>query len=88
MSLDNIHPLRQTQFPSVRSACIDALRNARTSSGRSIPLTARDIHQQLERDGLVLRAEDIEALLRELSQDGTIQEVDAVAGFRWVGIAA
>ena len=67
---------------------MSALRNARTSCGRALPMTAEEIHQQLKREGLFLRTEDIEAWLRELSQEGTIQEVDAVAGFRWTGIAA
>ena len=51
-------------------------------------MTADEIHQQLKREGLFLRTEDIEAWLRELSQEGAIQEVDAVAGFRWTGMAA
>jgi hypothetical protein len=51
-------------------------------------MTAEEIHQQFKREGLFLRTEDIEAWLRELCQEGTIQEVDAVAGFRWTGIAA
>jgi len=51
-------------------------------------MTAAEIHEQLEREGLILRTEDISAWLRELSQEGMIQEVDAVAGFRWTGMAA
>jgi hypothetical protein len=90
MSLTEIHsalpPSRS--FRSVRAACIGALRDARTSCGRPLPMTAAEIHEQLEREGLILRTEDISAWLRELSQEGMIQEVDAVAGFRWTGMAA
>jgi hypothetical protein len=76
------------QFSSVRAACLSVLRNAKSSCGRSIPLTAAEIHQQLESQGLRVRQQDIEALLRELSQDGSVQEVDVDAGFRWIGAAA
>jgi hypothetical protein len=75
-------------FSSVRAACLNVLRSAKSSCGRSIPLTANEIHRQLEDQGLRVRTQDIEALLRELSLDGTVQEVDADAGFRWAGVAA
>ena len=51
-------------------------------------MTAEEIHKQLKKEGLVLRTEDINAWLRELSQEGMIQEIDADAGFRWSGLAA
>jgi len=51
-------------------------------------MTADEIHEQLKKEGLLLRTEDINAWLRELSQEGMIQEIDADAGFRWNGLAA
>ncbi|HEV2992039.1 MAG TPA: hypothetical protein VG759_26620 [Candidatus Angelobacter sp.] len=90
MSLTEIHSLSSVpgQFRSAREACMSALRNARASCGRLLPMTAEEIHQQLKKEGLVLRTEDINAWLRELSQEGMIQEIDASAGFRWSGLAA
>ena len=90
MSLTEIRipPSLPGHFRSAREACMSALRNARASCGRSLPMTAAEIHEQLKREGLVLRTEDINAWLRELSQEGMIQEIDAEAGFRWNGLAA
>ncbi|HEV3039920.1 MAG TPA: hypothetical protein VHA33_19290 [Candidatus Angelobacter sp.] len=76
------------QFRSAREACMSALRNARASCGRPLPMTAEEIHKQLKKEGMALRTEDINAWLRELSQEGMIQEIDAEAGFRWTGLAA
>jgi hypothetical protein len=79
---------RPTQFPSLRESCLRLLRDAKTSSGRPYPLTAQEMVNQLQTVGLCISTGDVEGLLRELCQEGLIQEIDPMAGFRWVPCAA
>jgi hypothetical protein len=51
-------------------------------------MTATEIAQQFQRIGLSITTADIEGLLRELCQEGLIQEIDPTAGFRLVIQAA
>jgi hypothetical protein len=44
--------------------------------------------EKLQQGGLSIAAADLEGLLRELCQEGLIQEIDPTAGFRWVTQAA
>lgn len=46
-------------------------------------MTAPEMVQQLHRRGFCITATDIEGLLRELCQEGLIQEIDPEAGFKW-----
>jgi hypothetical protein len=74
--------------PSLRESCLNLLREAKSSCGRPFPLTATEMAQQLQGGGLSITTADIEGLLRELCQEGLIQEIDPTAGFRWVVQAA
>jgi len=51
-------------------------------------MTAQEIILQLEKTGLCITACDLEGLLREMCQEGLIQEIDPLAGYRWVAQAA
>jgi hypothetical protein len=75
-------------LPSMRESCLRLLQDAKTSSGRPFPVTPQEMVQQLQKIGLCITAGDIEGLLRELCQEGLIQEIDPTAGFRWIAQAA
>ena len=79
---------RSAHFPSLRESCLHLLRDAKTSSGRPFPMTVQEMVQQLQKIGLCITTCDLEGLLRELCQEGLIQEIDPTAGFRWVAQAA
>jgi len=51
-------------------------------------MTVQEMVQQLQKVGLCITTCDLEGLLRELCQEGLIQEIDPTAGFRWVAQAA
>ena len=86
--LPQSRPPQAAQFMSLRERCLGVLKNAKASCGRTLPLTACEIAQRLQETGFAIKQGDIEGLLRELSEDGSIQEIDPTAGFRWVGEAA
>lgn len=73
---------------SLRESCLHLLRDAKTTTGRPFPMTVQEIVQQLQKIGLCISTGDLEGLLRELCQEGLIQEIDPTAGFRWVTQAA
>jgi len=79
---------RPAHFPSLRESCLRLLQDAKTSSGRPFPMTASEMVQLLQHRGLCISASDIEGLLQELCQEGLIQEIDPMAGFRWIAKAA
>lgn len=74
--------------PSLRESCLRLLKDAKTASGRPYPLTTQEMVSQLQAVGLCISTGDVEGLLRELCQEGLIQEIDPTAGFRWVPCAA
>lgn len=74
--------------PSLRESCLRLLKDAKTASGRPYPLTTQEMVSQLQAVGLGISTGDVEGLLRELCQEGLIQEIDPTAGFRWVPCAA
>ena len=86
--LPQSRPPQAVRFTSLRERCLGVLKNAKSSCGRPLPLTAFEIAQRLQQTGFAIKPGDIEGLLRELSEDGSIQEIDPTAGFRWVGEAA
>jgi hypothetical protein len=75
-------------LPSLRESCLRLLRDAKTSSGRQFPMTTQEMVEHLQGIGLCIRTGDVEGLLRELCQEGLIQEIDPTAGYRWVPFAA
>jgi hypothetical protein len=79
---------RSAPFPSLRESCLRLLKDAKTSAGRPYPLTTQEMVHQLQAVGLCISTGDVEGLLRELCQEGLIQEIDPTAGFRWVPCAA
>ena len=79
---------RPVRFLSLRESCLHLLRDAKTTSGRPFPMTAQEMVLQLEKTGMCITTCDLEGLLRELCQEGLIQEIDPVAGYRWVAQAA
>lgn len=84
----SLSPARSAQVPSLRESCLRLLRDAKTSSGRPYPLTTQEMVSQLQAVGRCISSGDVEGLLRELCQEGLIQEIDPMAGFRWVPCAA
>ncbi len=81
-------PVLRLRFESGRQACRHLLESSRTSDGRFIPLTPAELAPQLQAAGFCLTPRDAEALLRELAADGEAIEIDASAGYRWLGRAA
>jgi hypothetical protein len=51
-------------------------------------MTTQEMVEHLQGIGLCIRTGDVEGLLRELCQEGLIQEIDPTAGYRWVPFAA
>ena len=80
--------LPRPTHPSLRESCLRLLKDAKTASGRPYPLTTQEMVSQLQSVGLCISNGDVEGLLRELCQEGLIQEIDPTAGFRWVPCAA
>ena len=76
------------QFRSTREACRQLLRNAKTSTGRWLPVTVSEVKHDLAAAGMPINERDVEAFLRELAAGGEVVEIDADAGFRWIGEAA
>ena len=73
---------------SLRESCLHLLKDAKTPTGRPFPMTVQEMIQQLQTIGLCITTGDLEGLLRELCQEGLIQEIDPTAGYRWVAQAA
>lgn len=76
------------RFESGREACRHLLQSSRTAEGHLLPLTAAELTPRLQAEGFCLTARDAEALLRDLAADGEAMEIDALAGYRWIGRAA
>lgn len=74
---------RSVGFPSLRESCLNLLKEAKSSCGRPFPMTPDEMAQRLQQTGLCITARDLEGLLRELCQEGLVQEIDPTAGFRW-----
>lgn len=74
--------------PSLRESCLGLLKDAKTSSGQPFPMTPQEIVHQLQKIGLCITERDLEGMLRELCQEGLIQEIDPTAGFRFITNAA
>ncbi len=81
-------PVRSLRFPSATEASRHLLQDARTPTGRFVPVTAVELTTKLAEEGFLVSERDAEGLLRELAQEGDVVEIDAAAGFRWRGHAA
>lgn len=81
-------PILTSRFRSLSQACRYYLAASRTSDGRPIPVTPRELASQLCEDGFLVTRRDVEALLREFAELGEAVEIDEQAGYRWTGAAA
>ncbi len=78
------NPVFKIKFESGREACRHLLRNSRTADGHALPMTPTELVPKLQAEGFLLTPLDAEALLRELTADGEVMEIDPDAGSRWV----
>ena len=78
------HNSVKVRFESGREACRYLLRNSRTKDGHAIPMTPAELLPMLQAEGFALTAPDAEALLRELTAEGEVTEIDPDAGYRWI----
>ena len=81
-------PILGSRFLSLSHACRFFLAASRTSDGRHIPITARELVSELQKEGFLVSRRDVEAMLRELADSGEAVEIDEQAGYRWSGAAA
>ena len=76
------------RFLSAREACLHLLRSSRAPSGHFLPITANELAPLINREGFFVSERDVEALLRDIAENGEATEIDPQAGYRWVPNAA